>query len=72
MPDRNRDPNRDRIGAGPEFEIAYYTKELGQQVQREMLRKQLALLSESSAAARRGEDPAAEVDTASPPQDRAG
>lgn len=44
MPDRNRKPQ----GARPEFEVAYYTKELGKTLQREMLRKQLARLSSTA------------------------
>lgn len=69
MPDRNRKPN----GGKPEFEIAYYTKELGKDLQREMLRKQLARLSVSTKiASRDGEDAAPQLDTAPPQEDRAG
>ena len=69
MPDRNRKPN----GARPEFEVAYYTKELGKTLQRQMLEKQLARLSDSSnAASRHGEDAAPEVAFVPPPEDRAG
>jgi hypothetical protein len=71
MPDRNRKPN----DGSHEFEIAYYTKELGKTLQREMLRKQLALLSESgkdTGVARHGEDAAPEAEPAPPQEDRAG
>jgi hypothetical protein len=75
MPDRNRKPS----GARPEFEIAYYTKELGKSLQREMLQQQLARLSESNGngrnytgAARHGEDAAPELVPAPPQEDRAG
>ncbi len=47
MPDRKQD----RTGARPEFEVAYYTKELGQSLQRQMLRKQLARFTRSGAGA---------------------
>ncbi|HZY15004.1 MAG TPA: hypothetical protein VFE74_00140 [Ramlibacter sp.] len=43
-------PDSKRNGSRPEFEIAWYTKELGKELQREMLQKQLALLSEGSQA----------------------
>lgn len=35
------DRKQDRTGTRPEFEVAWYTKELGQPLQRELLRKQL-------------------------------
>jgi hypothetical protein len=41
MPDRKTD----RAGGRPEFEVAWYTKELGQALQRELLQKQLDRLS---------------------------
>jgi hypothetical protein len=57
----------------PEFELAYYTKELGKPLQRQMLQKQLALLSESSIrAAGHGEDLAPEHEGPPPQEDRAG
>ena len=69
MPDRNKN----RQGARPEFEVAYYTKELGKSLQRQMLQKQLAQLSESSNARRsHGEDAMPEVTSAPPTEDRAG
>lgn len=69
MPDRNRKPS----GGRPEFEVAYYTKELGKDLQREMLRKQLARLSESTKiASSRGGDAVPQLDTAPPDDDCAG
>jgi hypothetical protein len=69
MPDRNKKPNE----GSREFEVAYYTKELGKTLQREMLRKQLARLSENgNGAARHGEDAAPELEPAPPQEDRAG
>lgn len=69
MPDRNRKSS----GARPEFEVAYYTKELGKTLQRQMLEKQLARLSEGSNAARRhGEDAVPAVEPVPPQEDRAG
>lgn len=69
MPDRKTKPS----GAPQEFEVAYYTKELGKTLQRQMLEKQLARFSESgNAASRHGEDAAPVVDTVTPPEDRAG
>lgn len=69
MPDRKTQPS----SAPPEFEVAYYTKELGKTLQRQMLERQLARLSESSnAASRHGEDAAPVADTLMPQEDRAG
>lgn len=70
MPDRNRN----RIGGSPEFEVAYYTKELGKTLQRQMLQMQLARLSDSSTNGRRrhGEDASPQVEAAPPQEDRAG
>lgn len=69
MPDRNRP----RQGARPEFEVAYYTKELGKTLQRQMLERQFSRLSDNiTSASSHGEEPAP-ADEADPPQDdRAG
>ncbi|NNU44838.1 hypothetical protein [Ramlibacter montanisoli] len=68
MPDRKIKPS----GAPQEFEVAYYTKELGKTLQRQMLEQQLARFSENgNAASRHGED-AAPVDDVTPQEDRAG
>jgi len=42
MPDRKK-----RDSERPEFEVAYYTKELGKTLQRQMLQRQLAQLGSS-------------------------
>lgn len=71
MPDRKLN----RHGGKREFEVAWYTKELGRPLQREMLQQQLALLSENGVGARsaiHGEDAGPELDPAPPQQDRAG
>jgi hypothetical protein len=66
MPDRNRK-------ARPEFEVAYYTKELGRTVQRRMLQQQLDKLGDASVPeARHGEDAAVQLQQALPEVDRAG
>jgi hypothetical protein len=58
MPDRKDDPP----GGRPEFEVAWYTKELGQSLQREMLRKQLERLGRRRTEAPAEEDAAARTD----------
>ena len=69
MPDRKTKPG----GASQEFEVAYYTKELGKTLQRQMLEKQLARFSDNgNAASRHGEDAAPVADTVLPQEDRAG
>jgi len=75
MPDRNRN----RVGGQPDFEIAYYTKELGKSLQRKMLQHQLAQLSKqqpsndpAGAAAGHGEAASPQPDDALPDEDRAG
>jgi hypothetical protein len=71
MPNRNRN----RVGGQPDFEIAYYTKELGKTLQRKMLREHLAQFSSEPPANgdNHGEDSQAQADSAvPPPEDRAG
>jgi hypothetical protein len=70
MPDRTKDRN----GGRPEFEIAYYTKELGQALQRKLLQKQLARFTDSGTiSSSHGEDAEARDRAPQPPQDdRAG
>lgn len=48
MLDRMPDRNRKHPGGRPEFEVAYYTKELGKTLQRQLLTQQLAQLSEGN------------------------
>lgn len=57
--------------ARPEFEVAYFTKELGRPLQRKMLARQLAGLNDDAAASH-GEDPISEADGSPPREDRAG
>jgi hypothetical protein len=53
--------------------VAYYTKELGKPLQRQLLRKQLAQPSESgNVRSSHGEDTTPEVTEDPPSQDRAG
>jgi len=54
-----------------EFEVAYYTKELGRPLQRKMLERQLATLGDSSKAAHH-EESVNSADSVPPPEDRAG
>lgn len=74
MPDRNKS----RSGPRQEFEVAYYTKELGQSVQRRLLQAQLARFSEngsvssSHAEEGHGADVEPQADAAPPQDDRAG
>lgn len=63
---------KDRRGARPEFEVAYYTKELGRPLQRRMLERQLAAFSgDTSAAINHHDDALPQVD-GTPRDDRAG
>lgn len=65
MPDRKQD----RTGSRPEFEVAYYTKELGQPLQRQMLRKQLArFIGSGRDDGTGGQDAATPADAAPPEQ----
>jgi hypothetical protein len=63
---------RKRQGSGPEFEVAPATRELGKTLQREMLQKQSARLSDNGQHASHGEDAAPQVEAALPQEDRAG
>lgn len=69
-PDKDR---KDRKPAREEFEVAYYTKELGRPLQRKLLQRQFAQLSDSNiSAAAHGEEPSPESNDTPPPEDRAG
>jgi hypothetical protein len=69
MPDRNRK----QAGARPDFEVAYYTKELGPSLQRQMLQQQLARFSDTgSVTSSHGDDAVPQADAAPPQDDRAG
>jgi hypothetical protein len=65
--------DRERKAARPEYEVAYYTKELGRPLQRKLLQRQLNELSESGiTAASHGDEPSLEKDAPLPREDRAG
>ena len=66
-------PDKDRKAARQEFEVAYYTKELGRSLQRKLLQKRLDDFSDSSiTAAQHGDDPKADSYSPPPREDRAG
>jgi hypothetical protein len=66
-------PDKNRKAARQEFEVAYYTKELGRPLQRKLLQRQLNELAESSSAvASHGDEPSMESTRPLPPEDRAG
>ena len=70
--ERDRD-RKDRKAPRPEFEVAYYTKELGRPLQRKMLQRQLASLGgDVSSAASHHDDASPQLGEAPPPEDRAG
>jgi hypothetical protein len=73
-PDKDKPgKDRDRKATRDEYEVAYYTKELGRPLQRRMLQKRLDDLSGSAiSAAAHGEEESPESPTALPPEDRAG
>ena len=66
-------PDKPRKAAREEFEVAYYTKELGRPLQRKMLQRRLNELSDHTiGAASHGDEPSAHVDNPLPREDRAG
>jgi len=67
-------PETDREPSRQEFEVAYYTKELGRSLQRKMLQKRLDDFTDSSSAttAAHGDEPSAESYSPPPREDRAG
>ena len=67
------DKDKARTVAREEFEVAYYTKELGRSLQRKLLQRRLADLGESNIqAASHGEEASPEPDHVPPKEDRAG
>jgi hypothetical protein len=70
------DKDKHRKAAREEFEVAYYTKELGRRLQRKLLQRRFDDFSDSTitaAAAGHGEDVSAEPHCGAPPrEDRAG
>lgn len=70
--DKDRDPKQ-REPVRREFEVAYYTKELGRPLQRKMLERQLASLSASPPIkAAHHDEVQSGADRETPPEDRAG
>ncbi len=69
-PDKDR---KERKTTREEYEVAYYTQELGRPLQRKLLQRQFAQLSESDiSAAAHGEEPSPESNGVPPREDRAG
>ena len=66
-------PDKEVKTTREEFEVAYYTKELGRALQRKMLQRRLDDFTDSGVAARaHGEEASPEPADKSPPEDRAG
>lgn len=69
-------PDKDRQAAREEFEVAYYTKELGRPLQRKLLQRRFDELGEghsvSAATSSHGEDVDRDRHDKSPREDRAG
>ncbi len=69
----DKDKGKHRKVGRDEFEVDYYTKELGRPLQRKLLQRRLADISESSiSAAGHAEEPSPERDVPMPREDRAG
>jgi len=67
------DKDKHRKAAREEFEVAYYTKELGRRLQRKLLQRRFDDFSDSTiTAAGHGEDVSAEPSRSPPREDRAG
>ena len=65
-PDRQRERK-----PRPEYEVAYYTKELGRTIQRKLLQQQMEASSSASSSAH-GEDSSFDTHDNPPQHDRAG
>jgi hypothetical protein len=65
-------PSEKDKGGRREFEVAYFTKELGRPLQRQLLRQRLAEFSDSSIQVSHGDDLEPETQDAPPRDDRAG
>ena len=69
----DKDKGKNRKAAREVFEIDYYTKELGRPLQRKLLQRRLADISDSSiSAASHAEEPSPDPDAPTPREDRAG
>jgi hypothetical protein len=65
--------NKSRKPGREEFEVAYYTKELGRPLQRKLLQRRLADLSDRAITpASHGEEDSPELNYVPPKEDRAG
>ena len=71
MPDQDTSRKTRKPAARREFEVAYFTKELGRPLQRQMLARQLAGPNDIETLGSHGED-APQADSAPPREDRAG
>lgn len=70
---RDQKDRQDRKSPRPEFEVAYYTKELGRPLQRRMLERQLAAFnSDTPPPASHHDDELPQMDGSPPRADRAG
>lgn len=72
--DKDKEADKGRKAARDEFEVAYYTKELGRSLQRKLLQRRLADFSDSTIkkAASHGEEASPEANYVPPREDRAG
>ena len=73
-PDRDKGKDKPRKTVRDEYEVAYYTKELGRPLQRKLLHRRLDELSDSgaNAEASHGDESTMEKIGQPPPEDRAG
>lgn len=72
-PNRGKDKDKHRKAAREEYEVAYYTKELGRPLQRKLLQRRLNEFNDSGiAAASHGDEAAPEDHAPLPREDRAG
>jgi hypothetical protein len=73
QPDNSMQQDKDRQPVREEFEVAYYTKELGRSLQRKLLQRHLADFSHNNiTAVCHGEDAEPELRSPLPREDRAG
>jgi hypothetical protein len=63
--DHERKPHR-------EYEVAYFTKELGRSLQRKMLQQQMESVGSTASSVAHGEDSSFESHSSPPQHDRAG
>ena len=69
----HKDKRKNRNPVREEFEVAYYTKELGRPLQRKLLQRRFADFGDGNiTAAGHAEEPSPERDEPTPREDRAG